>query len=373
MKPSLLNYYAQAAASAEYNLAIGQLPDRLSREVRELGTRMARQESRSKYLPPSGSLAARCAVAETFKLLGINSYADRCIIGNGAKALFLQALLAVRNRTPHLIWFTPGYPPYQRASALAGMTTSAVSCPEPDFSPDMTALEDELLSESGCAIALSNPVNPTGRVWGQDTLAAITALACRHNAIVISDETYGDFSFDEPAVPLATLPGMSDRTVTIRSGSKELRAPGFRLGYATGPKAIIDSMAAIAGDGFGCPNSVADCMAILLPGRSKSVASVVRRLRSNRQTVSLWAADNGYQAAPMEGAYFAFVKLPISGTGCDFADRLLSDYGVGVIPGEAFVAEGCEIDLKGWFRISYAARSEILAEGLEGINKCLGK
>lgn len=370
---SLLNRYAKAASNAPYNLAIGQLPDRLPRESIERMLQVLLEPDHGKYLPVTGSLDAREAVSRVFTSMGISVAANSCIIGNGAKSLVFTALMALREEVDSVIWFTPGYPPFERASHMAGLRTIAVSCGSPQFQPNLNRLSEALEASTCGVVIVNNPVNPTGRLWSRHDLEGISEIANAHGAFVLADETYGDFVMEGEFVPFASISGNEDYTITIRSGSKELRAPSYRLGYATGPLAKIDAMAAFAGECLGCPSFVADRLARMLPCKRIAVSQVIRRLRQNRQIVTDWCQINGYRFAPMEGGYFAFVHLPLADghSGCEFATELLEAQGVGIIPGEAFAEQGQEGDLNGWFRISYATEEAILRAGLTRIQSCL--
>jgi aspartate/methionine/tyrosine aminotransferase len=224
------------------------------------------------------------------------------------------------------------------------------------------------------AVVVNNPVNPTGRVWAYEELEGVARLVRESGAWVVADETYADFVYGTTFVPFATLPGMAERTVTIRSASKELRIPSYRLGYATGPTEIVQAMATIAGECAGSTNFAAHAAVATLPSHREFVSEVLPGLDGRRQTVINWAAELGLEVAPAEGGFFAFVnvgpRLPRGMTTCQFVDFLLAR-GVGVVPGEAFAPRDQPDLLSGWVRISYAGEEGKLMLGLQRIEEAI--
>lgn len=373
MKQSLLNHYAALAAKARIALAIGQLAVAVPKIVMESIGEMLRRADHGRYLPIAGSVAARESVARTFNGLGIKVDASRCILGNGAKSLFSLAILAMTRPGDRVIWFTPGYPPYARAAEILGRESRAIRCSMPRCVPDLEQLRREILAAKAEArtplLVVCNPSNPTGCLWGDDVLSRVAELVREHGCQVIADETYGDFVHAGVDFrPFATIPGMDTCTLTIRSGSKELAIPGYRLGYAAGTQAMVEQIAAIAGDISGCPNVFANAAALCLNQREAVVENSAKTLRRGREIVMEWLALTGCEYVPLDAAFFAWVRLPLPQgvSGMQATDQLLGE-GVGLVPGEAFVASGDEESARGWFRITYAGDHDALRKGLAKI------
>lgn|GEM_PF-1970679 len=377
--PSLLNQYAARAAKVEHNLAIGQLSEPPPDEVVEAVGLALKGPQHSRYMPAAGSLEAREIVARTFAEVGIEATPERCIISNGAKTLVDVALRVLLEpgdpwtggSGDYVVWFSPGYPPFERGAHINCYQTVAVECAPPMFAPDLRSLEEWLQVATSAtrtvAVVVNNPVNPTGQVWSRKELEAVAKLVGRFGAWILADETYAEFDYEGRFVPFATLPGMAGCTVTVRSGSKELRVPSYRLGYATGPAEIIKAMGIITGECVGCPSFVSAAAAACLMDRREHCREVIGELEKRRRMVIDWADRLGLPMAPPEGGFFAFInvgpRLPEGMTTCQFADRLLGR-GVGVIPGEAFAPHDRPGILSGWLRLSYAGPESTVREGL---------
>lgn len=380
MKQSLLNEYAGLATKCRISLAIGQLMCGAPQMVIKAVKSVLIDPEHNRYIPVGGSQKAREAVVEAFAQMGLKATPEQCMLGNGAKSLFRLALLALTKVRDAVIFFSPGYPPYWRAAELLERKAVAIDL-DGSFVPDLEQLESAILVAKaegrGCVLVLCDPSNPTGVVWGQETLEAISSVIKRYEVMVIADETYGDFVYDGlEFVPFARVHGTDD-TTTIRSPSKELGLPGYRGGYAMGHKKVIENMVAIAGELDGCPNVFANVVATLLPKRQSFVWQQLAHLLANREVVLEWLKQHGNEHAPLDGGFFAWVKLPLpKGMGSkQFAD-ILREREVGIIPGEAFVKEGelgLQDDDRGWVRISYAGDGGMLKEGLNIISATLAE
>ncbi len=376
MKQSLLNLYAKLAVGMRISLAIGQLMCSAPSAVVEAVRTALLDHKHNRYVPVAGSERARRAVAKTFGQIGLAVCTEQCMLGNGAKSLYRLAIMAITKPGDVVIFFSPGYPPYWRVAKLLDRKAVQVEL-DGSFYPDLDKLDITMLAAKAegrkCVLVVCNPCNPTGVAWGRETPEAISQVAKRHQVAVIADETYGDFLHNGVEfVPFARVHGV-DGTITIRSASKELGIPGYRLGYAMGTEEVIAHMIALAGDLDGCPNTFANAVAVLLPNRQSFVRQQLKHLSENRGVVLEWLNKHRYQHAPLDGGFFAWLRLPLpeSISSRQFAD-LLSKNEVGVIPGESFWPIDSAIGSPkrhGWIRVSYAGEAGQLKQGLKIISE----
>ena len=138
-----------------------------------------------------------------------------------------------------MIALEPYYDSYAACIAMAGATRVPVTLRAPEFRPDLDALRDAITGRTRL-ILLNSPHNPTGMVATRDELAAIADLAIQHDLLVVTDEVYEHLVFDGEHIPIATLPGMRERTVTISSAGKTFSFTGWKIGWVTGTPELVD-------------------------------------------------------------------------------------------------------------------------------------
>lgn len=223
------------------------------------------------------------------------------------------------------------------------------------------------------AVIINSPGNPTGAVTSAAELARIAEVCKQHNIWAISDEVYHPFVFGETfgetlggeaavAPSIAAVPGMKDRTIVVESLSKTYAMTGWRIGYLLAPEAVIEQTGKIAELMHSSVNSLAQYAGVAaLAGPQDHVAAMREEYRAKRQIVL-----DGLAGCPVlrliepQGAFYAFVDVRLTGLDSgEFADRLLDEERVAVVPGEAFGEEG-----RGFVRLSYAGDADELREGV---------
>lgn len=219
-------------------------------------------------------------------------------------------------------------------------------------------------------LMLAFPANPTGVVMTADELAAIARIAVEHDLLVISDEIYGEMTYEGEHRSIATLPGMRERTILLNGVSKAYAMTGWRIGYACGPGDVLAAMMKIHQFTIMCPPITGQIAAIeaLRHGsaeRDRMVASYNRR----RRLMIDGFQRIGLPCVEPKGAFYIFPS--VAETGLDdntFAVRLLEEEKVAVVPGSAFGAAGA-----GHVRCSYAASVENLTEALRRIDRFVAR
>ena len=229
--------------------------------------------------------------------------------------------------------------------------------------------------ESACtkktrAVMLNYPCNPTGASYTKQELSALCKVIKSKDLLVISDEVYDELTYDYDHVPISSLPGMKDRVVYLNGFSKSYAMTGFRIGWACGPQTIIEAMTKIHQYTMLCPTITGQVAAIeALRNTSKTVQAMKREYNRRRRFVVAGLNELGLECHMPQGAFYVFPSIKSTGmSSMDFAQNLLKDQKVALVPGVAFGDE-CE----GYVRISYASSYENLKEALARIKKFLEK
>ncbi len=211
------------------------------------------------------------------------------------------------------------------------------------------------------ALILNYPNNPTGASYRRDQLKEIAGVVRRRGLIMISDEIYGDLTYDYDHVPFPTLPGMRERTIYLNGFSKAYAMTGWRLGYACGPKKMIAAMTKIHQYTMLCASIISQMAALeALKNGERSTIQMKREYRRRREFVTSRLNEMGLSCHKPEGAFYAFPSIKSTGlSSMDFAQGLLKSEKVAVVPGTAFGPLG-----EGYIRISYASHMEKLKEAM---------
>src|SRR5215472_10691204 len=189
----------------------------------------------NQYPPGAGIPELRRAIADhqrRFYAMDTDPDAE-VLVTAGATEAVAAALLALVGPGDEVIAFEPYYDSYAACIAMAGGVRVPVTLRAPDFRPDLDALR-AAVSDRTRVILLNTPHNPTGSVFTRAELTAIADLACRRDLLVISDEVYEHMVFAGEHVPIASLPGMRGRTVSISSAAKTFSFTGWKIGWVTG-------------------------------------------------------------------------------------------------------------------------------------------
>ncbi|MFA6079672.1 MAG: aminotransferase class I/II-fold pyridoxal phosphate-dependent enzyme [Candidatus Omnitrophota bacterium] len=218
------------------------------------------------------------------------------------------------------------------------------------------------------AILLNYPNNPTGASYSRDQLMEISKEVERQGLVVLSDEIYGDLTYDYEHVPFATLPKMKDRTVYLNGFSKGFAMTGWRIGYVCGPANIIAAMTKIHQYTIMCVPITSQMAAReALKGGERALQEMKREYRRRREFVIARLNEIGLACHKPEGAFYAFPSIKETGiSSMEFSKRLLAKEKVAVVPGTAFGALG-----EGYIRISYASSMDKLKEALVRMERFL--
>lgn len=300
----------------------------------------------NQYPPAHGLPELREAVAEhqfRFYGLSVDPQTD-VVIATGASEVLQSALLALCEPGDEVIVFEPWFDLYAAGIALAGAIRVSVPLRPPSYRPDIDALRDAI-SPRTRVLLLNSPHNPTGVVLTREELAAIAQLAMEHDLIVLSDEAYEHLWFDgHPHVPIATLPGMFERTISVGSGGKSFSFTGWKVGWGSGPADLIGAVRVVrqhlsyVSSG---PFQFAIAAGLRLP--DEYFADLRARMQAKRDVLTHGLRSLGFVVAESEGTYFATSDLGpfrhINGVAADsrqVCEWMPEHVGVAAIPIQVF-------------------------------------
>jgi N-succinyldiaminopimelate aminotransferase len=330
-------------------------------ELLEAAARAIR-DGHNQYAPLAGVPALREAIAaHQARWYGMEVDADGGIqVTFGATEAISAALLSLLEPGDEVVLIDPAYDAYAAAVALAGGVRRTVTLRPPDWGLDA----DELRAAIGPrtrALLLNSPHNPTGKVFSAAELEVIAAACREHDLVAITDEVYEHLVFDGSHVPLATLPGMAERTLTISSLGKTFSATGWKVGWACGPSSLVAGVRAVKQYlTFSGATPFQHAGAVALGLGDEWYAAFAAGMRARRDRLCAGLADLGFEVIVPDGTYFA--NVIVAGDGAGFCRSLPERAGVVAIPTGAFY-EDPEAG-RSLVRFTFCKRVEVIDEGL---------
>jgi aminotransferase len=259
----------------------------------------------------------------------------------GATEGMIAAMLAILDPGDELIVFEPFYENYGPDAILTGAIPRYVSLVPPDWSFDPDGLR-AAVSPRTRAIVLNSPHNPTGKVFSRDELSLIASVATEHDLVVFTDEIYEHLVYEGEHIPMATLPGMRERTVAVNSVSKTYSVTGWRVGWVIAPAALTAGIRKVHDFltvGAAAPLQAAAAVALGLPASyyDALLAAYVER----RDTLIPALEGAGFGVWRPAGAYYVMTDIRALTDTDDvaFAHQLIRDPGVAAVPGSSFYAD----------------------------------
>jgi aminotransferase len=353
------------------SLGIGEPDFDTPWHVRE-STVFALERGATHYTSNLGYLELRKALAKYVrKTFGAEYNPDREILVTvGVSEALDLALRALLNPGDEVLYHEPCYVSYRATILFAGGKPLAVETKaENGFRLTRAMLEAKCTPKTK-VLMLNFPNNPTGAVMGRQDLEDIAAFARERDLIVITDEIYGELTYDAPHTSIVSLPGLRDRTIFLHGFSKAWAMTGFRLGYACGPAELIEAMLKIHQYTMLCASSLAQKAALeALTRPDMDVGEMVDEYRRRRNYIASEFAELGLECHRPLGAFYAFpsvarFKLPAK----EFALKLLHEERVAVVPGTAFGECG-----EGFVRCAYATSLDNLKEAMVRLKRFVAK
>jgi aminotransferase len=296
--------------------------------------------------------------------------ANEILVTVGVSEALDLALRAILNPGDEVLIPEPCYVSYKPCTTFAGGVPVPVSgTPEDGFEIHAEALARAVTPRTR-ALLINYPNNPTGASLGREALREIAALADRHDLWVISDEIYARLSYGDEHVCFASLPGMERRTLLLNGFSKAYAMTGWRIGYAAGPAEAIGAMTKIHQYTMLCAPIMAQKAACeALRNGERDMADMVNQYDARRRLVVKGLNGMGLDCHEPAGAFYAFPCIRRTGlTSEQFAEGLLHEERVAVVPGEAFGECG-----EGFIRCSYARSVAELEEALRRMERFVAR
>ena len=331
----------------------------------------ALKEGSNQYAPSRGTPALRQAVAAHYnRHFGQDLAPEQVCVTSGATEALGAAILATVVPGDEVIIFTPAYDSYAPMIRRAGGTPVEVALQPPHWRIDPDALRDAVTPKTR-AIIFNNPHNPAGRLFDRDELETVAAVACDRNLTVISDEVWEHVLLDGPGfTPIATLPGMAERTIKIGSAGKIFSLTGWKVGWMAAAQPIANLVArAHQFLTFATAPNLQAAVAFGLDqgdGWLEPMRDRFQRAR-DRMTQGLRAA--GYAVLDATSTYFLCVDLGASGINLDdeaFASFAVERAGVAVVPLSAFAERQPPRHL---VRLCFGKKDETIDAGVAAMAK----
>jgi aspartate/methionine/tyrosine aminotransferase len=333
-------------------------------EVKE-AARRAIESDVNQYAITWGARSLRQAIARKFeRLYSVPVDPEREVtVTCGSTEAMMATLLAILNPGDEVVVFEPFYENYGPDAILSGAVPRFVKLRPPDWSFDPEELE-RAFSARTRAVIVNTPNNPTGKVFTRAELEKVADLCRRHDALAVTDEIYEHILYDGAVhIPMATLPGMAERTVTINGMSKTYSVTGWRVGWTIAPPVLTDAIRKVHDFltvGAAAPLQEAGALALDLPASYYVALAEGYARRRDRILPVLERA--GFRVYRPTGAYYVMTEIDGLGWSDDvaFARHLVEKVGVAVVPGSSFYDDPA--DGRRQVRFAFCKRDETLDE-----------
>lgn len=373
VSPSGIRRFFDIAATMDdvISLGIGE-PDFVTpKPILDAGIRSL-QDGKTHYTSNSGMIELREAISRHLNQLYSLSYNpdDEILITVGVSEALYLALTAVLDPGDEVIVPTPSFVSYQPEVVFAGGVPVALPTRIENEFQVLAQDVEPLITTKTKALLIGYPNNPTGAVMTKENLQALADLAERHDLLVISDEIYDRLVYgDHKHVCFASLSGMFYRTITLGGFSKNYAMTGWRIGYAAAPPEILGAMCKVHQYTIMSAPTMSQIAAIeAIESADDHVLEMVAEYDRRRRLIVTGLNELGLTTFEPYGAFYAFPSISASGMDDEtFAETLLAEEKVAVVPGNAFGADGQFV------RCSYATEYEKIEEALERIRKFMGR
>jgi aminotransferase len=329
-------------------------------------------QGRTRYSSNAGDIRLRELIANKLsELYGIRYDPEtEIVVTIGASEAILDAMIAVLDPGDEVIIPQPCFVSYVPSAVFAGGVPVPVDTSlDNEFAVTADEIEARITPRTKM-VFLSYPSNPTGAVVSRQEMLRISRVAQEHDLLVLSDEIYDRLVYDTEHVCVASLPGMWERTLHIGGFSKSYAMTGWRIGFIAGPRELMQAVAKVHQYAIMCAPTMAQYAAMqALKEGEPDVQRMVSEYDRRRQLIVRGFNSMGLPTLEPRGAFYCFPK--VSGLRMDdeeFAERLLMEERVALVPGSAFGATG-----KGHVRVCYAAPIEQIEEALTRISRFVEK
>ncbi len=336
------------------------------------------KEGFTHYSPAQGRLELREALAKKLKKENkINAEPNQIAVTCGSQEAIFLALASLVDPGESVLIPDPGFLAYRPCVELLNGSAESIELREEDgFQITAESIRKTITNRNRTKVLILNsPGNPTGAVFGRRILEEIADVAIEYDLTVLSDEAYEKFVYKGKHVSFASLGGMDERTLSFHSFSKSYGMPGFRVGYVSGPKELIEAIVKIHPYTTLCSPTVSQEAALAaLNGPQKWIDKIVLDYDRRRKFIVRRVNEiRGFHCFEPEGAFYAFTRFDFKQggkkmTSLQFCEWLLKQAKVACVPGSEFGKYG-----EGFVRFSYATAFIKIEEAMEKIEKSVKK
>ena len=291
---------------------------------------------------------------------------NECIITIGVSEALDIAMRSLLNPGDEVLYTEPCFVSYPAEVRMAhGIPVPLETRFEDEFALDPEMLRAKITPKTR-VLLLNFPCNPTGAVMPVENLRKVAEIAIEHDLVVITDEIYSELLYEGEHVSIASLPGMRERTLFLHGFSKAFAMTGWRIGYACGPREIIDAMMKVHQYAIMCASTMAQEAALEALRNGEREMAKMRDSYCERRNLIVDGLNRiGLECLLPKGAFYAFPSVRSTGLdSTEFAERLLKSERVAVVPGVAFGASG-----EGFVRCCYATAASELIEALDRMGR----
>ena len=323
------------------------------------------QADQNQYAPPYGTQALRDAIASDFtRRYGVPIVPDEQVtVCCGSTEAMMAAMLSCIDPGDEVIVFEPFYENYGPDAVLAGAEPKYVRMREPDWRFDADELKAAFNNRTR-AVVINSPNNPTGKVFTRDELELIAELCQKWDVLAISDEIYERIVYSGHVhVPVASIPGMADRTITTGGLSKTYSVTGWRLGWAISPAALTGGIRKLHDFlTVAAPTPFHDAGVAALSLPDAFYAGMAKDYEAKRDLMLDILGRHGFTSYPPGGAYYVIADVARFGFASDseFAQYLVKEIGVATVPGSSFYIDPAAAPQT--VRFCFSKRDETLHE-----------
>jgi aspartate aminotransferase len=324
----------------------------------------------TKYTNAAGTLELKQAICDRHQIDYQTAYAaNECVVTVGGKHAIFNLMQALVEPGDEVVIPVPYWVTYKDVVNYSGGKCVFVDTDENEGFDLRASMIEHALTPKTKMILLNSPSNPSGAVFAWSELEKIVAMAKDRGIWILTDECYHRFLYDSEPVSLASIPGAKETIVVAGSLSKTYAMTGWRIGFVLGPAAVATGITKLQSHSTSNPTSISQKAAVeALKGPQESVSVMLAEYKNRRDyVISRLRAMPGVKTQVPQGAFYAYPNVSAAYTGgitnsLQFAEKLLAEQLVAVVPGEAFGTNE-------HIRISYATSMKELEKGLDRLAK----
>ncbi|PDM38909.1 MULTISPECIES: aminotransferase [unclassified Geobacillus] len=373
LKPSGIRRFFDLASSMEgvISLGVGEPDFVTSWNIREACI-LSLEQGYTSYTANAGLLELRQEIAAYLARKFHIEYdpETEILVTVGASQAIDLALRATVNPGDEVIVVEPSFVAYESLVTLAGGVPVPVETNGDDHFKLRADQIERVITDRTKALIICSPNNPTGTVLHKEELEAIAQIAKKHDLLIISDEIYAELTYDDSYISFAAVDGMRERTILISGFSKGFAMTGWRLGFTAAPAEILQAMLKIHQYAMMCAPTMVQYGAIEALRNGEQDVEYMRKSYRRRRNYFVQSLNEiGLSCHMPGGAFYAFPSIQSTGlTSEQFAEKLLLEEKVAVVPGNVFGASG-----EGYIRCSYASSLEQLQEAIKRMKRFLDR